>query len=128
MKINKGTIMYGLAIAAFAVFVFSLALVHAYSSPIYVANPDTKECGYYFAGEEDCFMDCTYECEVAGYNKKYCSSQCADPCHYNPKPENFTVDIGETANFSNQSEACSLWQECLNKKGSWNSTTLECGD
>jgi hypothetical protein len=118
--------------SCFLVFLIGLFLfananfVYAYSPPIYIANPETLECRYYFAGEADCFNACMNECQDAGYNEEYCFSQCADPCHYNPRPEGFTADIGETTKFSNQSEACERWKGCINKKGVWNSTSLKC--
>ncbi|MBI5347431.1 MAG: hypothetical protein HZB66_02380 [Candidatus Aenigmarchaeota archaeon] len=63
----------------------------AYEMPQYIANPETMECSYYFAG---------------------------DAQHFNPRPENFTVDIGYVTEFSDVDDACSQWK-CSTTKGKW---------
>lgn len=110
----------------FAAFIFISAFASAYSPPKYIANPETKECQYYFAGEEDCYNACMNECEGSGWNQSKCFEACADPCHYNKRPEGFTVDIGKTSDFKSQEDACNQLKDCINKNGEWNSETLTC--
>ena len=99
----------------------------AYKPPYYIANPETKECQYYFAGEQDCFDACMQDCQGAGLNYTNCMEPCANKyCHYNLKPEGFTVDIGKTADFASINESCKVWNACLGKQGIWNSTTIKC--
>ncbi len=66
-------------------------IVSAYELPKYIANPDTGECKYYFAG---------------------------DAAHFNPRPENFTIDIGAVTDYSSVEDACGQWK-CKNTKGIW---------
>jgi len=63
--------------------IFSInAFSQEFGPPVYIANPVTGECRYYFAG---------------------------DPKHYNPRPENFTFNIGLTTETN-----CDLWYLCRN--------------
>lgn len=55
----------------------------AYELPKYIANPQTGECRYYFAGDER---------------------------HFNPRPENFTIDIGYVTDFKSVEHACNYWK------------------
>lgn len=67
-------------------------VVLAYDPPIFIANPETKECKYYFAG---------------------------DAKHFNPRPEDFTVDIGLTTDYTDVDNACKQWQDCVNEGNVW---------
>ena len=99
----------------------------AYKPPYYIANPETKECQYYFAGEQDCFDACMNDCLGAGLNYTNCMEPCANKyCHYNLKPKGFTVELGATAAFASINESCKVWQDCISKNGEWNSTTIKC--
>lgn len=115
-------------ILVFAFFIFNLAFVNAaYQPPIYIANPETQECKYYFAGEVDCFEACMQDCQGAGWNESKCTDACANQyCHYNPRPEGFTIDLGATTDFKDLNESCKIWQDCLDKNGEWNNQTLKC--
>ena len=66
-----------------------LAKAQPFGPPIYIANPVSLECKYYFAGNEK---------------------------HFNPRPENFTIDIGYTTDFVNQDQGCEFWK-CIYTKG-----------
>ena len=65
------------------ILVILASLAQAYNPPIYLVNNETRECKYYFAGDER---------------------------HFNPPPENFTISLGPVTEFSNQDEACLMWQ------------------
>ena len=77
----------------FSLIIFLLVGVIAYAQPfgppIYIADPLKMECRYYFSGNER---------------------------HFNPRPENFTIDIGYTTDFKNQDQACEFWR-CIYTKG-----------
>ncbi len=116
-----------LAVLAVAFFISISAFVSAYQPPMYIANPETKDCQYYFAGESDCFDACMNDCQGAGLNYTNCLEPCANQyCHYNLKPKGFTVDIGKTADFASINESCRVWQDCVNSGGEWNGTTAKC--
>lgn len=116
-----------LAVLVLVISIAISAFVSAYNPPSYIANPATKECQYYFAGELDCFDACMNECQGAGLNYTNCQEQCANKyCHYNIKPAGFTIDIGATTNFKDLNELCKMWQNCFNSGGIWNGTTLKC--
>lgn len=68
-----------------------IALSQPFGPPLYIANPETGECGYYFAG---------------------------DPKHFNARPENFTINLGYTTDFENVHHACNLWK-CSITDGLW---------
>jgi len=63
----------------------------AYTPAVYIANQETLECKYYFAGDEN---------------------------HVNPQPEGFDVVIGLSENFEDVDDACNQWK-CFISKGSW---------
>jgi len=67
-----------------------IAVAQPFGPPIYIANPTAMDCKYYFAG---------------------------DKRHFNPRPENFTIDIGYTTDFKSQEQACELWR-CVYTNGS----------
>lgn len=77
---------------------FSLLILLAYSSiasaqpfgpPIYIADPVNMKCRYYFAGDQR---------------------------HFNPRPENYTINIGLTTDFKNEGQACEFFR-CVQTKG-----------
>jgi hypothetical protein len=79
---------------SFLAFVFVLLAVISHSQPfgppIYIADPVNMECKYYFAGNE---------------------------VHFNPRPDNYTVDIGYTTDFKSEEQACEFWR-CIYTNGS----------
>ncbi len=66
-----------------------IAEAQPFGPPIYISNPAAMDCKYYFAGNQR---------------------------HFNPRPENYTVDIGYTTDFKNQDQACELWR-CIYTNG-----------
>lgn len=72
-------------------FILASGIVYAqpFGPPLYIANPETMECRYYFAG---------------------------DVKHFNPRPENFTVNIGYTTDFKNIDQACAVFK-CASTNG-----------
>ena len=66
-----------------------VAIAQPFGPPIYVADPVSMECRYYFAGNER---------------------------HFNPRPENYTLDIGYTTDFKDQDQACEFWR-CIYTNG-----------
>lgn len=72
-------------------FLFNIIMAEGqpFGPPIYIADPAKMECRYYFAG-----------------NQK----------HFNPRPENYTIDIGYTTDFKNQDHACEFWR-CIYTNG-----------
>ncbi|MEK6946687.1 MAG: hypothetical protein AABX32_03705 [Nanoarchaeota archaeon] len=71
----------------FSLIFFLLISVISYAQPFgpptYVADPVKMDCKYYFAGDQR---------------------------HFNPRPENYTVDIGYTTDFKSQEQACEMWR------------------
>ena len=70
-------------------FLAIAAYAQPFGPPVYIADPNKMECKYYFAG---------------------------DKRHFNPRPENFTIDIGYTTDFKNQEHACEFWR-CIYTNG-----------
>ena len=66
-----------------------IAFAQPFGPPIYIADPEKMECRYYFAGNER---------------------------HFNPRPENYTLDIGYTTDFKSQDQACEFWR-CIYTNG-----------
>jgi len=66
-------------------FLFSSVLINAqpFGPPIYVADPVSLNCKYYFAG---------------------------DPDHINPRPENYTINVGYTTFFKSDQHACEFFR------------------
>lgn len=81
--------MRKLLIIALAVLLSSIAYAQPFGPPLYIANPKTLECRYYFAGDER---------------------------HFNPRPENFTVNLGYTTEFSGERQACEMYR-CIATAG-----------
>lgn len=77
----------------FSLIIFLLVSVISYAQPfgppIYIADPVKMDCKYYFAG---------------------------DKRHFNPRPENYTIDIGYTTDFKSQDHACEFWR-CVYTNG-----------
>ncbi|MAG91284.1 hypothetical protein CMO83_01250 [Candidatus Woesearchaeota archaeon] len=73
------------------IFLFNLVIVNSqpFGPPTYIADPEKMECRYYFAGNER---------------------------HFNPRPENYTIDIGYTTDFENEGHACEFWR-CIYTDG-----------
>src|SRR3989344_450494 len=71
----------------FSLIIFLLIAAISYAQlfgpPVYIANPNAMDCKYYFAGDQR---------------------------HFNPRPENYTVDIGYITDFKNQEQACEMWR------------------
>ena len=78
-----------LAVALLLALSLKLSIAQPFGPPIYIANPDTLECRYYFSGDEQ---------------------------HFNPRPDNYTVNIGYTTDFKGQNQACDLIK-CQNTGG-----------
>jgi hypothetical protein len=66
------------------------AYAQPFGPPIYIADPVKMECRYYFAGNER---------------------------HFNPRPDNFTINIGYTTDFKNEEQACEFFR-CTYTNGS----------
>ena len=83
--------MKGIILLILAFFLFNelIAFAQPFGPPIYVADPVSMECRYYFAGNER---------------------------HFNPRPENYTLDIGYTTDFKDQEQACEFWR-CIYTNG-----------
>lgn len=69
------------------------AAASAYATPVYIANPKTLDCKYYFAG---------------------------DAAHFNPRPESYTITVGEASKAS-----CEEWR-CGFTGGSWLNGSCAC--
>ena len=69
----------------FCLFVLLVNTVYSqeFGPPIFIANSETLECKYYFSG---------------------------DAQHFNPRPENYTENIGYTTDFKNLDQACELYK------------------
>ncbi len=80
------------------ILLLTTSIAAAYEMPKYVANPETYECKYYFAGDEK---------------------------HFNPRPENFTIDIGDVTGYKDVDDACMQWK-CSATRGKWISGNCTC--
>jgi len=60
-----------------------IVFAQPFGPPIYIADPVKMDCKYYFAGNQR---------------------------HFNPRPENYTIDIGYTTDFKNEEHACEFWR------------------
>lgn len=81
----KSLILYFGIFALLANAVFS----QPFGPPLFIANPETLECRYYFAGDQK---------------------------HFNPRPENYTENIGYTTEFKDEDQACGLYR-CIKTGG-----------
>jgi len=66
-----------------------IVFAQPFGPPIYIADPVKMDCKYYFAGNQR---------------------------HFNPRPENYTIDIGYTTDFKNEEQACEFWR-CIYTNG-----------
>ena len=73
-----------------SIFLVNTAFSQEFSPPLFIADPDTLECRYYFAGDAE---------------------------HFNPRPENYTEDLGLTTYFKDKDQACGLYR-CSKTGGS----------
>ena len=75
-----------------AILLFSSIAAYAqpFGPPLYIADPINMECRYYFAGNQR---------------------------HFNPRPDNYTVNIGYTTDFKNEGQACEFFR-CTYTNGS----------
>lgn len=72
-----------------SIFLVNTALSQEFGPPMFIADPDTLECRYYFSG---------------------------DAKHFNPRPENYTEDLGLTTEFKDKDQACGLYR-CVKTGG-----------
>ena len=73
------------------IFLLSLIIANAqpFGPPLYIADQVNMKCRYYFAGDER---------------------------HFNPRPENYTINIGYTTDFKSESQACEFFR-CVHTNG-----------
>ena len=76
-------------LAVFFILNGIVAIAQPFGPPIYIADPVSMGCRYYFAGNER---------------------------HFNPRPENYTIDIGYTTDFKSEEHACEFWR-CIYTNG-----------
>lgn len=67
-----------------------VANAQSFGPPLYIADPVEMVCRYYFAGNER---------------------------HFNPRPDNYTINIGYTTDFKNEEQACEFFR-CTRTNGS----------
>ena len=60
-----------------------------FGPPLYIADPVDMKCRYYFAGDQR---------------------------HFNPRPENYTINVGYTTNFKSEAQACEFFR-CVYTNG-----------
>lgn len=73
-----------------AIFLSIAAYAQPFGPPVYIADPVSMKCRYYFAGNER---------------------------HFNPRPENYTINVGYTTDFKNEEQACEFFR-CTHTNGS----------
>ncbi len=61
----------------------SIADAQPFGPPLYIADPVAMKCRYYFAGDQR---------------------------HFNPRPENYTINIGYTTDFKSEAQACEFFR------------------
>lgn len=76
-------------LAAYILNIF-IASAQPFGPPLYIADPAEMKCRYYFAGDQK---------------------------HFNPRPENYTINIGHTTDFKSESQACEFFR-CVYTNGS----------
>ena len=76
----------------FAFFMLSSIIIYAqpFGPPLYIADPVNMKCRYYFAGDQR---------------------------HFNPRPENYTINIAYVTDMKNEQQACDFFR-CLSTNGS----------
>lgn len=76
-------------LAAFFLVGLAIANSQPFGPPLYIADPDSMKCRYYFSGDKK---------------------------HFNPRPENYTIDIGYTTDFKSDAHACEFFR-CVYTNG-----------
>lgn len=74
----------------FALFSGIIASAQPFGPPVYIADPEKMVCRYYFAGNQR---------------------------HFNPRPDNYTINIGYTTDFKSETQACEFFR-CTYTNGS----------
>ncbi|MBI2657131.1 hypothetical protein HYX08_00375 [Candidatus Woesearchaeota archaeon] len=73
----------------FSLLISAVANAQPFGPPLYIADPVAMKCRYYFAGNEK---------------------------HFNPRPENYTINIGYTTDFKSEAQACEFFR-CVYTNG-----------
>ena len=73
----------------FSLLVSIIAYAQPFGPPLYIADPVNMKCRYYFAGDQR---------------------------HFNPRPENYTINIGYTTDFKSEEQACEFFR-CVYTNG-----------
>ena len=68
---------------AFSLLSFFIANAQPFGPPLYIADHVNMKCRYYFAG---------------------------NPNHFNPRPENYTINVGYTTDFKSEAQACEFFR------------------
>ena len=68
-----------------AIFLISAVIAYAqpFGPPLYIADPVNMKCKYYFAGDQR---------------------------HFNPRPENYTINVAYTTDFKSETQACEFFR------------------
>ena len=74
----------------FSLLISIIAYAQPFGPPLYIADPLSMKCRYYFAGNER---------------------------HFNPRPDNYTISIGYTTDFKSEAQACEFFR-CTYTNGS----------
>ena len=84
--------MKRLLYVSFLLLLIGMVIVDAqpFGPPVYIADPVSMNCRYYFAGDKK---------------------------HFNPRPDNYTINIGYTTEFKSESQACDFFR-CVHTNGS----------
>lgn len=83
--------MKGLLCLLLLFSLLGLVIVDAqpFGPPLYIADPAGMKCRYYFAGDQK---------------------------HFNPRPDNYTINIGYTTDFKSEAQACEFFR-CVYTNG-----------
>ena len=73
----------------FSLLEFVIVNAQPFGPPLYIADPVNMKCRYYFAGDQR---------------------------HFNPRPENYTINIGYTTDFKSEAQACEFFR-CVYTNG-----------
>lgn len=74
----------------FSLLISIIAYAQPFGPPLYIADPLSMKCRYYFSGNEK---------------------------HFNPRPDNYTISIGYTTDFKSEAQACEFFR-CTYTNGS----------
>ena len=74
------------------VFLLSSIFINAqpFGPPLYIADPASMNCRYYFAGDQR---------------------------HFNPRPENYTINVAYVTDMKSEQQACDFFR-CVHTNGS----------